>query len=189
MFAWSCLASVVHWCRREFLASAQCGIPRCSFAKCALMLSDIVWGLHPPHWVRSNTAAKIASFIREGNWISQCGFFYSNIGVVAFSPLREFCVMLLNFNLFRYLMSPFEWKILRLLEAAALLFFFFNGKSFCARLQSQNLSFVYCGPMCLQFFCCYHQNACVHTDVFEWESLPLVSASARQRPLFWEDIY
>lgn len=65
-----CLGSVVHWCRREFLASAQLGIQRCSFAKCALMLSDIVWGVHPPHWVRSNTAAKIASLIREGNWIT-----------------------------------------------------------------------------------------------------------------------
>lgn len=73
--------------------------------------------------------------------LNNCGvvfFFHSNIDAVAFSPLREFCVMLLNFNLFRYLMSPFRWKILRLLEAVSL-FFFLNGKSFCARLQSQSL--------------------------------------------------
>lgn len=114
-------------------------------------------------------------------------FFHSNIGVVAFSPLTEFFVMLLNFNLLRYLMSPFRWKILRLLEAVALLFFLMGNLSVLD--YSQSLSCLLWSHVSPIFLLLPLECTCAYWHVFEWESLPLVSASAKQGPLFWEAIY
>ena len=60
--------------------------------------------------------------------------------------------MLLNFNLYRYFIEHFKWKMLRSLEAVTLLY----GKFSLHYAVSVISRCVSCGPMCLLFFCCYH---------------------------------